>query len=139
MTQAATLSQIPRDEPLAIVSAQSDAASFDGPIVRARATKVWLTIRIAAAFSGSYKFYGSINGTDFVQYTLTGVLLHGTATAGTAEIASNAFTLAAGYGNFAMCLDGLMPYLKVTCTRTGGGAASNVHIEAISSEEGDAY
>jgi hypothetical protein len=139
MTQAAANSLIPRDAPLAIVAAQDDSAAFDAPIVRMTADNVWLRFACAASASGNFKFYGSLDGTNFTQLSLPAALIVHSQGTGTASLVGNTVTLAALVGSCMIKLCGLPPYLKISWTRTGGGAAGNLVIAALASEEGDGF
>ncbi len=99
----------------------ADNAAFTSNTLKLAGKDVWLQCVLAAAMTGVYTFWGSIDGTTFTQLSLaTTTPVHSTPTAGTAVLTGNTI-------------------VQVRGTRSAGGGATNLVISACATSNGSYF
>ncbi len=103
-------------------------------VIKSLCSDAWLAFVVAASHTGTYTFWGSVDGVTYTQLTLpTALIVHSTATGGTAALSGNTIVTTTFYGSFLLCLVGLPNYVQIRGTRSAGGAATNLTISAHAS------
>lgn len=127
-----------RDTYAVVAAAQDDNAAFTLDTIKCQADKVWFQFFVAASFTGTYAFYGSIDGVRWTPLTLPSALLVHASAAGVV-LSGNTIAATAFVGNFALCLSDVPTFLQIRGTRSAGGATGNLQVLAAAREDGDAF